>query len=88
MRRCGYVVTSLPGAVLLTVLTCLEQVTNDGRSITTRKLWGPSFVPPPPPARFSDCNTNVLVQSWWIIRLTVKTGNLLLVSLLFERADI
>lgn len=43
MRRCGYVVTSLPDAVLLAVLTCPEQVTNDERGITTRKLRAPPF---------------------------------------------
>lgn len=64
MRRCGYVVTSLSGAVLLAVLTCLEQVTNDGRGITTRKLRGP---PHSSPLLVSLTATQMCrSEDWWI----------------------
>jgi len=79
MRRCGYLVTSLPGTVLLTVLTCLEQVTNDGRGITTRKLRDPPPIHPPRP--FPRLQ-HKCAGPRWITRLAVKVGNHLLVTLL------
>jgi len=43
------------------------------------------FVLPPSPV--SPTATQILVQSWWITRLTVKTENLLLVSFLSLNAQ-
>lgn len=72
-----------PGAVRLAVLTCLEQVTNDGRGITTRKLRSLPFVPL---ARFLDCNTNVPVQSGGGLRACESSQSPSHTSL-FEGAD-
>lgn len=78
MRRCGYVVTSLSGAVLLAVLTCLEQVTNDGRGITTRKL---RTFPPFVPLFVSRLQHKCAGPRHSGLRLTVKACNYPLVTL-------
>jgi len=79
MRRCGYVVTSLP-APLAAALTCPERVTNDERGITTRKLCVPFVL-----SSRLDCNaSNVSVRR--IMRPFAEAHNHPLV-VFFERLE-